>query len=34
VRDVPEAVVAKLNELKQGSPGSELKECAAEEKKN
>jgi len=34
VRDVPEAAVAKLNELKQGFPGSELKECAAEEKKN
>jgi hypothetical protein len=33
VRDVPEAVAAKLNELKQGLPGSELKECAAEEKK-
>ena len=34
VRDVPEAVVAKLNDLRQGFPGSELKECAAEEKKN
>ena len=34
VRDVPEAVTAKLNELKQRFPGSELKECAAEEKKN
>ncbi len=34
VRDVPEAVAAKLNEFKQGFPGSELKECAAEEKKN
>ena len=32
VRDVPEAVVAKLNELKQGFPGSELKDCVAEEK--
>ena len=34
VRDVPEAVVAKLNDLRQGFPGSELKDCAAEEKKN
>lgn len=34
VRDVPEAVAAKLNDLRQGFPGSELKECAAEEKKN
>ena len=34
VRDVPEALAAKLNELKQGIPGSELKECAAEEKMN
>ena len=34
VRDVPETVVAKLNDLRQGFPGSELKECAAEEKKN
>lgn len=34
VRDAPEAVVAKLNDLRQGFPGSELKDCAAEEKKN
>lgn len=34
VRDAPEAVVAKLNDLRQAFPGSELKECAAEEKKN
>jgi len=34
VRDVPEAVVAKLNDLRQGFPGSELKDCVAEEKKN
>jgi len=34
VRDVPEAVVAKLNELREGFPGSELKDCAAEEKKS
>ncbi len=34
VRDVSEAVAAKLNELKQAFPGSELKECAAEQKKN
>ena len=34
VRDVPEAVVAKLNELRQGFPGSEVKDCVAEERKN
>ena len=34
VRDVPEAVVAKLNDLRERFPGSELKDCAAEEKKN
>jgi hypothetical protein len=34
VRDVPEAVAAKLNDLRLGFPGSELKDCAAEEKKN
>ncbi len=34
VRDVPEAVVAKLNDLRQGFPGSELKDCVVEEKKN
>ena len=34
VRDVPEAVMTKLNDLREGFPGSELKECAAEEKKN
>lgn len=34
VRDAPEAVVAKLNDLRQGFPGSELKDCAAEEKKS
>ena len=34
VRDVPDSVVAKLNDLRQGFPGSELKDCVAEEKKN
>jgi len=34
VRDVPEAVAAKLNDLRLGFPGSELKDCAAEGKKN
>jgi hypothetical protein len=34
VRDVPEAVAAKLNDLRLGMPGSELRDCAAEEKKN
>ena len=34
VRDVPEAVAAKLNDLRQEFPGSELKECVAEEKKS
>ena len=34
VRDAPEAAVAKLNDLRQGFPGSELKDCVAEEKKN
>jgi hypothetical protein len=33
VRDVPEAQAAKLNELRQGFPGSELKECQPEDKK-
>ncbi|HEY6240746.1 MAG TPA: SPOR domain-containing protein [Burkholderiales bacterium] len=30
VREVPEAVVSRLNELRQGFPGSELKDCSAE----
>ena len=34
VRDAPESVVAKLNDLRLGFPGSELKDCVAEEKKN
>ena len=34
VRDAPEAVAARLNEIRQVFPGSELKDCAAEEKKN
>ena len=28
VREVPEALASRLNELRQGFPGSELKECA------
>jgi hypothetical protein len=34
VRDAPEAVAARLNEIRQGFPGSELKDCVAEEKKS
>lgn len=30
VRDASDAVAAKLNELKQGFPGSEVKDCASE----
>ena len=33
VRDANETIAAKLNELKQGFPGSEIKECQPEEKK-
>ena len=33
VRDVSAAVMAKLNELKQGFAGTEVRECAPEEKK-
>jgi hypothetical protein len=33
VRDVAEALAAKLDELRQGFPGSELKECQSEEKR-
>lgn len=33
VRDVPEVLAAKVNELRQAFPGSEVKDCAAEEKK-
>jgi hypothetical protein len=33
VRDPSETVAAKLNELRQGFPGSEVRDCAAEEKK-
>lgn len=33
VRDVAEALAVKLNELRQGFPGSELKECPPEDKK-
>ena len=34
VREVPETVRAKLNEFKQAFPGSEVRDCAAEEKKS
>ena len=34
VRDVSDAVAAKLNELKQGFPGSEVKDCASEAPKS
>lgn len=33
VRDVPDALAAKLNEVRQGFPGSELKTCPLEEKR-
>lgn len=33
LRDVPEAVAAKLKELAQAFPGSEIRECPPEEKK-
>jgi hypothetical protein len=33
VRDVPEPVAARLNEVRQGFPGAELKECAPQEKR-
>jgi hypothetical protein len=33
VRDVPDTVTAKLNELRQAFPGSEVRDCAPEEKK-
>ncbi len=33
VRDASAALAAKLNELKQGFPGTEVRECAANEKK-
>jgi len=33
VREVPEAVVSRLNELRQSFPGSELKDCSIEEKR-
>jgi hypothetical protein len=33
VRDVPESVTAKLNELRQAFPGSEVRDCVPEEKK-
>lgn len=34
VHDVPEAVAAKLNDLRQGFPGTDVTDCAAEQKKN
>jgi hypothetical protein len=33
VREVPDALAAKLNELRQGFPGTELKECQPEAKR-
>jgi len=33
VREVPDALASRLNELRQGFPGSELKECAPEGKR-
>ena len=33
VKEVPDALVAKLNELRQGYAGTELKDCGAEEKR-
>ena len=33
VREVPDALAAKLNELRQGFPGTELKECQPETKR-
>jgi hypothetical protein len=33
VREVPDALVSRLNELSQGLPGSELKNCPPEEKR-
>jgi len=33
VREVPDALASRLNDLRQGFPGSELKECAPEEKR-
>jgi len=33
VRDPPDTVAAKLNELRQGFPGSEVRDCAPDEKK-
>jgi len=33
IREAPEALVAKLNDLRSGFPGTELKECAPDEKR-
>jgi hypothetical protein len=33
IREVPDALVAKLNDLRQGFPGTELRDCPAEEKR-
>ncbi len=33
IRDVPDTLTPKLNELRQSFPGSELKECSPEEKR-
>ena len=34
VRGIPEAIAANLNELKQGFPGTDVKPCAADDKKS
>ena len=33
IRDVPDALVAKLNDLRREFPGTELKDCAADERR-
>jgi len=33
IREVPDALVAKLNDLRQGFPGTELKDCPAEDRR-
>lgn len=33
IREVPDALVAKLNDLRQGFPGTELKDCPAQDKR-
>jgi SPOR domain len=33
IREVPDALVTKLNDLRQGFPGTELKDCSAEDRR-